>query len=132
MSPRRVLDIVFFTAVAVSIVHYTDNYFGYDSYPRKGAPIPVPSATTIAVAWFAFTAIGVAGYVLYRQGRMRPAVICLSAYSGSGLIGIGHYTVPGMFHAVWWRQAHIVADILLGMAMLAFAVWTALRTPQRT
>jgi hypothetical protein len=126
VSQRRVLDVVFFTAVAVSIVHYTDNYLGYDSYPHKSGPIPDPSATTIVVAWFAFTALGVAGYLLYRQGRTRPAVLLLAAYSGSGLIGIGHYTVPGMTDAVWWRQAHVIADILLGIAMLTVAVWIAL------
>lgn len=126
MSPRRVLDVVFPAAVVVSIVHYTDNYLGYDSYPHKGAPIPDPAATTILVAWFVFTALGIAGYVLYRRGRIRPAVLLLAAYSGSGLIGIGHYTVPGMTDAVWWRQAHVIADILLGMAMLATAVWIAL------
>lgn len=53
--------------------------------------------------------------------------MCLSVYSGSGLVGIGHYTVPGATDFTWFRQTHIVADILCGVAILAFAVW-AVRT----
>jgi hypothetical protein len=114
------------TAVAVSIVHYTDNFLGYDSYPHPDSG-PDPSKALIPVGWVVFTAFGVAGYLLFRRRRIKPALLCLAAYSGSGLIGIGHYTVAGMTDAVWWRQAHVVADILAGTAMLAFVVWAALR-----
>lgn len=57
----------------------------------------------------------------FRRGRLRLAALCLGIYSLSGLIGIGHYTVPAMTDTVWWRQAHVVADILCGVAVLAFA-----------
>ena len=41
------------------------------------------------------------------------------------LIGIGHYTVPGATDMVWWRQAHVVADIVCGAAVFGFALWAA-------
>jgi hypothetical protein len=47
----------------------------------------------------------------------------LIAYSFSGLVGIGHYTVGGMTDEPLLRQAHVVADILLGFAMLGFGIW---------
>jgi len=31
---------------------------------------------------------------------------------------------------VWWRQAHVVADIVLGVLVLAFALWSV--TTRRT
>jgi hypothetical protein len=122
---RRILDVVFWTALVVSVVHYSDNFLGYDSYPHPDSGLD-PSKGVILAAWFVFTALGATGYVLFRRRRIRPAVLFLAAYSGSGLVGIGHYTVGGMTDAVWWRQAHVAADILLGTAMLAFAVWAAL------
>jgi hypothetical protein len=129
---RRLLNLVFWTAFVVSVVHYADNYLGWEDYPHPASG-PDPSKTDILIAWFVFTALGLTGYVLFRRGRVRAGVVLLAAYSGSGLIGIGHYMVDGMTDAVWWRQAHVLADIVLGMAMLAFAVWAALnvRPPAR-
>jgi hypothetical protein len=49
----------------------------------------------------------------------------------SGLIGIGHYTVEGATDMVWWRQTHVIVDILCGIAILGFALWAALRATPR-
>ncbi len=40
-------------------------------------------------------------------------------------MGFAHYAVPGATDMVWWRQTHVVVDILLGLAILAFALWAA-------
>jgi hypothetical protein len=108
--------------VAVSVVHYADNYVNYHDYPRSRS-LPNPSQTLILASWFAFTACGVAGYWLYRRARSNWALVLLAAYSGSGLIGIGHYTVPGATGMPWWRQLHVISDILCGIAIFAFALW---------
>jgi hypothetical protein len=113
-------------AIAVSIVHYVDNTVNYSAYPRPTSG-PAPSQEVIAPSWFLFTAFGIAGYVLLTRARATAAALCLAVYSGSGLIGLGHYTVPGATSMVWWRQAHIVADIGCGIAVFAFAVWLARR-----
>ncbi len=125
----RIVTVVFWTTVAVSVVHYTDNYVNYDAFPQAASG-PNPSKTTVLVAWFVFTASGLAGFALFRRGRLRPASLFFGLYSVSGLIGIGHYTVGGMTDAVWWRQAHVVADILLGIAMFAVALACARAAPR--
>jgi hypothetical protein len=117
---RRWLTAVFFTAVAVSVVHYADNYFNYDAFPQSPTASD-PSAPLIPVAWVIFTAVGVTGYLRFRRRADGIALLLLAFYAGSGLIGIGHYTVPGALDMPWWRQAHVVADILLGGAILLFA-----------
>ena len=122
----RVLTALLATAVAVSIVHYTDNYFNYADYPRSSS-IPNPSATLIGLAWFGFTALGVAGYVLFRRRASLASLVLLAAYSGSGLVGIGHYLVPGATGMPWWRQAHVCAAIACGVGVAAFALWRARR-----
>jgi len=123
-SALRFLTALLAFAIVVSIVHYTDNYLGYDAYPRS-ASLPNPSQTLILASWFFFTAFGVAGWLLFRRGQIRAACLCLAAYAGSGLVGIGHYTVPAATDLVWWRQLHIVTDILCGVAILTFALWAA-------
>jgi hypothetical protein len=126
---RRILPVIFWTAVVVSIVHYTDNYANYSDYPHGTGP--EPSAAVILGAWFVFTPLGLAGYFLYRRGQIRTGSLFLLAYSGSGLVGIGHYAfVSGMTAQPAWRQAHVVADVLLGASIFAFALWSILTLPK--
>jgi hypothetical protein len=125
-EPLRILRPLLAVAIAVSIVHYLDNTINYADYPQPTSG-PAPSQALVGVSWFLFTAFGIAGYVLLSRGRDTAAALSLAVYSGSGLVGFLHYSVPGATDMVWWRQAHIVADILCGLAMIAFALW--LRRP---
>jgi hypothetical protein len=117
----RELTALLGVAIAVSVVHYADNVGNYDDYPSGGS-LPAPSAGLILASWFLFTAAGIAGYVLYRRGRFHLAPVLLAVYAGSGLVGLGHYTVPGALDMPWWRQAHVLADIVCGVLVLAFAL----------
>lgn len=120
----RILSVILAVAVAVSIIHYTDNYVNYHDYPQSRT-LPNPSAALVLGAWFAFTAAGLAGYLLFRRRPSGLALILLAAYSGSGLVGIGHYLVPGATSMLWWRQAHVCFDITCGIAVFSFAMWAA-------
>lgn len=119
----RTILVVVAAAVVVSVVHYVDNYANYADYPVPGpdATIPAPSDTVVGLAWFVFTAFGAWGVWNLLRGRVVPAVIGLALYSVSGLIGIGHYTVSGALDMPLWRQAHVVADIALGVTILVLA-----------
>ena len=123
MPNIKLLNIVFFTAVALSTVHYTDNYLAFDRFPNDGVG-PSITADSIWIAWIIFTAFGVAGYLLYRRGEIRLGSALLAVYSISGLIGIGHYTASGMSELAWWRHVHIALDFLCGVAVLTFAIWS--------
>lgn len=122
----RTLLVLLAIAVAVSVVHYVDNVVNYEDYPQPGpGDLPASSAPTIAVAWFAFTAFGALAVWFWLRRRVTAGAVALTAYSVSGLIGLGHYTVPGATSMVWWRQAHVVADIACGVAIFGFALWAA-------
>lgn len=111
-------------AVAVSIVHYADNFANYADYPDPASgPVPAPSRGLVGASWFLFTAFAAAGFVFFTRGRIAAAAACLAVYSASGLVGFGHYTVPGATDMPWWRQLHVVTDIACGIAILGFAVW---------
>ena len=116
----RLLTWLLAVAVAVSVVHYADNYLNYSEFPQGSGP--EPSAGLVLAAWFILTPLGIAGWVFFRRGDVGTAGLLLMAYSFSGLVGLGHYTVGGMTEEPFWRQAHVVADILLGMAVLGFGL----------
>ncbi len=124
----RLLKGLLAVAVLVSIVHYVDNFANYADYPQPTSG-PAPSRGLIGVSWFVFTAFGAAGLLLFARRRIAAAVACLAVYSGSGLVGIGHYTVPGATSMPWWRQLHVIADIACGVAIFAFAIWAVRRPP---
>lgn len=120
----RILNVIFFTAVAVSVVHYTDNWLNFADYPLpESGPKPVESR--VPFTWAVLTAIGIVGYLAYRTGRIRRGAALLAVYSFSGLVGFLHYVaVPldGALAMPWWRHVHIIADIALGIAVLVFAI----------
>lgn len=120
MTLERTARIIIGIAIAVSVVHYADNYLNYADYPVPASG-PVPSATVVGLSWFAFTAAALSGLWLLHQGRLRAAAIAFALYSGSGLVGIAHYLAPEATSMAWWRQSHIVADIVCGIAVLALA-----------
>lgn len=120
----KVLTVILAVALAASVVHYTDNYLAFDRFPQSDTG-PTITADTIWIAWIIFTASGLAGYLLYRRRRIMPACGLLAFYALSGLIGIGHYSAPGISALAWWRHLHIGIDILCGIAVLAFAIWSA-------
>ncbi|RRS01360.1 hypothetical protein [Glycomyces terrestris] len=115
--------------MAVSVVHYIDNYANYDDYPVPHAHsrFPVPSATVVGVSWFVFTAFGAAAVLLWRRRAIAWSAAALGVYSLSGLVGIVHYLMPGATDMAWWRQTHVILDIACGLALLAFAVWAGVR-----
>ncbi|TWG99179.1 hypothetical protein L615_002800000480 [Nocardioides sp. J9] len=127
LRATRLLCWLLGVAFVVSVVHYLDNYVSYDEYPQPAddATVPAPSAGVIGSAWFVFTALGGLGLLMWFRRHITTAAVLLTGYSLSGLVGIGHYTVPGATDMVWWRQAHVVVDIVLGAAVLGFALWAA-------
>ena len=123
----RPLLVLMSVAFVVSVIHYVDNTVNYADYPRAepGSAIPNPSATVVGSAWFVFTAIGGLGLWWFVRGRVTAAAVAIAVYSGSGLVGFVHYSVPGATDMVWWRQTHVIADIICGLLLFAFAIWSA-------
>ena len=123
---RRPLLVLMSVAFLVSVVHYIDNTVNYADYPQAepGSALPNPSAGVVGSAWFFFTAFGALGLWWFVHGRVTAAAIAIAVYSGSGLVGFGHYAVPGGTDMVWWRQAHVIADIVCGLLLFAFALWS--------
>jgi hypothetical protein len=74
------------------------------------------------------TAIGVAGFLLYRSELSQRAHLLLVVYSVTGLSSLAHfiYGVP----ATPVQVVSVALDGVTGAAMLAFAIWSY-ATPAR-
>ena len=111
---------IFVVALSLSVVHYIDNTVRFDDY--TGGRSGFVTQAMIPISWVLFTAAGVAGYRLLKQGNRGLGGSLFGVYSVSGLIGIFHYTTvsPRDFSA--FQNTFIGLDFLAGLAVFVLAV----------
>jgi hypothetical protein len=124
-----ILRVVLAAAVAESFVHYLDNTLRYSDYTGSDPPALTSwiARWMIPVSWVLFTAVGLVGYRRFREARWPQAAAWLGAYSASGLISLFHYVGISIADLSAFQNAFVFLDITLGTAVLAFALWTAVR-----
>jgi len=123
----RVLTIVIGAAVIVSIVHYVDNTVRYDEFVSEDPNVVsrLIERPLVPLAWVAFTAALVWAVRQYRSRRYDRAALGFAVYSGSGLVGLLHFTDVSPSDLDAFQLIHIIADIVLGLVILACAAWLA-------
>ena len=121
---------VFVSALLLSVVHYLDNTVRFDDY--TGGKNGFVTRAMVPISWVLFTAAGVVGYRLLRQGNRGLGGSLLGVYSVSGLIGVLHYTTvsPGDF--TLFQNTFIGLDFLAGLAVFVMAVRLVLSRPPTT
>lgn len=120
---RQLLRAVLAFSIVSTALHYSHNYVEVDRYPDGLISGEVVQAA-ILVSWPLLTAIGLLGYRLYTQRRYGPAHVSLLVYSVTGLSTPGHFLDGSPDIAPFW-YATIFTDGLAGLAVLAFALWSA-------
>jgi len=132
-SPARVavaatvLRVLLAVAVVESFVHYLDNTLRFEDYAGpdpSGLNVLIPQ-WLVPVSWFGFTAAGLVGYRRFRQDRWAEAAPWVGVYSASGLISVLHYLGVSPSDLSVFQNTFVVADVVLGSLVLAFAVWTS-------
>ena len=105
-----------------SLLHFTHNAEYLAQYPN------LPASWTRAdvyLAWCGVTAVGLAGYVLYRRGYGRFGLTVLAIYGGLGFAGLLHYTrAPIVHHSAAmnftiWAEVAAATAFLINVASLA-------------
>jgi hypothetical protein len=131
--PTRVLQVLLIAGVVESFIHYADNTLRYDDYTISDPSLPGSLVTRwiIPISWVLFTAAAVVAYRRFRQGRWPQAAAWIGAYSASGLISIFHFVDISPSDLSAFQNTFVFLDIILGALILAFAIWTAFRTPDR-
>jgi len=65
IKPQLLLKILLIVSIISTSIHFTDNYLFIDQYPQP-AWITAPS---IYQSWLILTAVGIAGYWLYKERK---------------------------------------------------------------
>lgn len=116
------LKLILMASILSTATHFIDNYRFIDSYPQ---PIWI-TAPSIYQSWIILTAIGVAGYWLYKFRKFGFAYVCLSIYSLTGLTSLGHYLYGSLSQFSLKMHLLIWTDGLTGLAVLGFVLWSSL------
>ena len=130
LQPPSVATVGFVVAASVvlTLFHFTDNYISIDTYPQPDWI----SGAIVLVSWPLFTAIGVAGYLLYRRGRFPAANIFLLAYAYVGLSSLGHFLSGSPDEFTTRGLISVLVDGVAGSAVLAVAIWSILARRSRS
>lgn len=111
--------------VAASIVltafHFTDNYVSLDTYPAASWQPDWFGAVVIA-SWFLFTAAGLIGVRLYRDGQFAKAHAFLLFYAYAGLVSLGHFLYGPPSDLTTRALVSVLIDAVAGSAVLAVTV----------
>jgi hypothetical protein len=121
-SVRTVRWVVFGT-IAVTLFHFTDNAVNVDTYPKAGWQ-PDWFEAVVVVAWFAYTAVGVAGYRLYEQGRLGAAQACLLIYGYLVISSLGHFLYGSPDELTTRGLISVFVDVAAGSVVIAVALWS--------
>jgi hypothetical protein len=125
MSGMTLLRVLVGGLLLSTAVHYTDNWLSVEDYaPRTGLIADNPGL--VPVAWALFAVVGILGYRAYARRPSTGAHLLLAVFSVSGISTFGHLFYEGNDFAAW-QWASVLADGVFGLAVLAFALWSAAR-----
>jgi len=123
----RLAPIIVWSAIAISVVHYTDNTLRFDDYPPGDDGWLNPPL--VVFFWALFTAAGLFGLALYRRRQYLSAAALFVFCSVGGLISPLHYTEGQLHDFDAFQHVNITLDFIAGLALFSFAVWIALKPP---
>ena len=123
----KALSRVLVAGAVLTTVHYTDNYLYFDEYPQPASL----RRWQVYAGWLLLTAVGVAGYRLYRRGLVAAAYVCLVVYSYTGLSSLGHYLYGALGEFSAKQHVFILVDGAAGASVVAFVLWSAFTLRRR-
>ena len=116
--------------IALTLFHFTDNAVNVDTYPKAGWQ-PDWFEWVVVVAWFAWTAVGVAGVMLYERERFRQAHVGLLIYGLLVMSSLGHFLYGSPDELTTRAVISVFVDITAGAVVVALAVWSVLARRRR-
>lgn len=122
-----VVGLVVAASVLLTAFHFTDNYVSIETYPQPDWV----SGAVVLVSWPLLTALGVAGYLLYRRGRLAAAQVLLVLYSYTGISSLGHFLSGSPDEFTTRGLISVLIDGGAGFAVLAVAIWSILARRHR-
>ncbi len=128
MKQKSAADLLLVTLLAyaaASLLHHAHNAIFLTDYPNMPAWL---SPARVWAAWLGITAVGLAGWLLYRGGRRIAGLIGLAGYAALGLYGLAHYRIAPLAAHTWDMHATIWLEVIGALSLLvAIAVSLARR-----
>src|SRR5580704_6438636 len=113
---------------ATSLLHFAHNAQYLADYPHLPAWL---SRADVWVSWCALTALGVAGFLIYRRGHRGVGLVLLTLYALLGFDGLLHYRLaPPAAHSAMMNftiWAEVVAAALVCANLVTLLVRPAPR-----
>ena len=120
----RKVVIALLAYASASLFHHLHNAAFLPAYPNMPEGLSLLGGYA---AWMVVTSIGVLGYVLWRTGYHRPALLAFSMYGACGLDGLAHYVVAEFSAHTFLMHVSILSEAFLGVALIVVCVRTALK-----
>ena len=111
--------------VALTLFHFTDNAINVDTYPKADWQ-PDWFDIVVAAAWVLYTAVGVAGLVLYGRERLRAAHACLLIYGYLVISSLGHFLYGSPAELTTRGVISVFVDVAAGSVVIAVTLWSIL------
>ena len=121
----RVVGGVVFGTIVLTLIHFTDNAVNVDEYPKAGWQ-PDWFEWLVVAGWFVYSAVGVAGYRFYREGREPAAEVCLLVYGVAVASSLAHFLYGSPAEMPVLSAVSVFVDVAAGLGIMAVAVWSAL------
>jgi CHASE2 domain-containing sensor protein len=121
-STRLVAAVVFGT-MALTLIHFTDNAVNVDEYP-KASWQPDWFEWVVVAGWFIYSAIGVAGYRFYREGRYPAAHVALVVYGLAVASSVAHFLYGSPADMPAFSAVSVFVDLVAGLAVIGVALWS--------
>jgi hypothetical protein len=122
---RKAVRRVVLGSVALTLFHFTDNAVNVETYPQ-GDWQPEWFEIVVVAAWLVYTAVGLAGLLLYERGRFRAAHACLIVYGYLVLSSLGHFLYGPPGELTTRALVSVLLDAAAGAVVIAVAVWSIL------
>jgi hypothetical protein len=105
---QNVLPGLLLTYGVASLVHFVHNAEFLGEYPNLPSSW---SRAEVYLAWFAMTAVGIAGWLLMSRGLLLAGLLILVAYAALGLDSLGHYLLAPLSAHTLAMNSTILAEV---------------------
>jgi hypothetical protein len=109
---------------AASLLHFVHNAEFLPEYPNMPEWL---SPVGVYAAWCGVTAVGIAGYGLYRAGHRLSGLLTIAIYAALGFSGLDHYALAPISAHSFTMNLTIGVEALAAAALLIAVCVSAVR-----
>ncbi|WP_206107863.1 hypothetical protein [Paludisphaera rhizosphaerae] len=116
---KRTLFLLVAANVATSILHYVDNVIFFKQYPEPTWLNP----HLVDMAWFVMTPFGLAGCLLFLEGRRTASFVCLYIFALMNLLVLGHYLIAPPWKVSFKINLFIMLEAAAALILGGYMAW---------